>query len=108
MRKKMFKIGIILALFFMIITGCNQNQIKDKIDIIYIDPPYETNLIQDSLKTILEKKIISDEGIIILETDDEKRILKQLEKFEVEVIDDRKYGRANILFVKPNIDLRKG
>lgn len=33
MRKKMFKIGIILALFFMIITGCNQNQIKDKIDI---------------------------------------------------------------------------
>lgn len=33
MRKKMFKIGIILALFFMIITGCNQNQIKDKLDI---------------------------------------------------------------------------
>lgn len=33
MRKKMFKIGIILDLFFMIITGCNQNQIKDKIDI---------------------------------------------------------------------------
>ena len=34
MRKKIFKIGIILAIFFMIITGCAQNQTKNKVEII--------------------------------------------------------------------------
>ena len=33
MRKKMFKIGIILALFFMIITGCAQKEMNDKVEI---------------------------------------------------------------------------
>lgn len=32
MRKKMFKIGIVIASFFMIITGCTQNQINDKVE----------------------------------------------------------------------------
>ena len=83
-------------------------KIKDIIDVVYIDPPYETNLIYDSLKLILEKKIINEQTTIILETDDEKRILKELEKLPIEIKDNRKYGRANILFAKYNIDLRKG
>ena len=33
MKKKMFKIGIMVALFLMIITGCNQKQLKDKVEI---------------------------------------------------------------------------
>ena len=37
---------------------------------------------------------------IIIETDDEKRILKQIEKMDVEITDRRKYGRATIIFLK--------
>ena len=36
----------------------------------------------------------------IIETDDEKRILKQIENKNVEVVDKRKYGRATIIFLK--------
>lgn len=33
MKKKMFKIGIMVALFLVIITGCTQSQMKDKVAI---------------------------------------------------------------------------
>ena len=78
---------------------CIEKVSKEKFDIIYIDPPYETNFIEKSLEKIIEKNIIQENGIIILETDDEKRIKKEIEKINVEIIDERKYGRANIIFL---------
>ena len=39
------------------------------------------------------------ESLIIIETDDEQRILKEIEKIEVKIIDKRKYGRATIIFL---------
>ena len=78
---------------------CIEKVSKEKFDIIYIDPPYETNFIEKSLEKIIEKNIIQENGIIILETDDEKRIKKEIEKINVVIIDERKYGRANIIFL---------
>ena len=76
-------------------------------DIIYLDPPYETDYIIKSLKKVIELEIIAQDGTIILETDDEQRILKEIEKTEVNVVDKRKYGRATIIFLKLGIP-RKG
>ena len=81
---------------------CIEKVSKEKFDIIYIDPPYETNFIEKSLEKIIEKNIIQENGIIILETDDEKRIKKEIEKINVAIIDERKYGRANIIFLSKN------
>ena len=78
---------------------CIEKVSKEKFEIIYIDPPYETNFIEKSLEKIIEKNIIQENGIIILETDDEKRIKKEIEKINVAIIDERKYGRANIIFL---------
>lgn len=72
----------------------------EKIDIAYIDPPYKTDYIYESLKIIIEKDILNEDGLIIVETDEEKRILKQIENLEFEVIDQRKYGRAHLIFLK--------
>ena len=46
-------------------------------------------------------------GIMILETDDEQRILREIESEEVRIVDKRKYGRATIIFLKLGIP-RKG
>lgn len=78
---------------------CIEKVSKEKFDIIYIDPPYETNFIEKSLEKIIKTNIIQENGIIILETDDEKRIKKEIEKIDVTIIDERKYGRANIIFL---------
>lgn len=74
-----------------------QNQ---KFDIIYIDPPYATDFIKISLEKIIEYELVNENTQIIVETDDETRILNQIEKMDVEITDKRKYGRATIIFLK--------
>lgn len=72
----------------------------EQIDIVYIDPPYKTDYIFESLKIIIENNILKDDGLIILETDEQDRILKHIDKLKLEVIDQRKYGRAYLIFLK--------
>lgn len=76
------------------------NRIKEEVDIIYIDPPYQTDYILKSLEMLEKSKIIKKETKIILETDNEQRIIKQIEKLKFEIIDKRKYGIAHIIFLK--------
>lgn len=71
-----------------------------KFDLIYIDPPYKTDYIERALNKIIENNMINENTKIILETDDEARILKQLEKIDIKIVDKRKYGRATIIFLK--------
>ena len=75
-------------------------QINEKIDIIYIDPPYETNFAYEALKIILEKELIKQESIVIIETDREEEIEKQLEDLSIEVVSKRKYGRVHLIFLQ--------
>lgn len=76
-------------------------KVKDqKFNIIYLDPPYATDYILKSLKKIIEFRIITKESIIIIETDDEQKVLKEIENMEIKIVDKRKYGRATIIFLK--------
>ena len=43
--------------------------------------------------------MIDEESIIAIETDQEKRIKEQLKKLEIEIMDERKYGRAHLIFL---------
>lgn len=82
-----------------------KTKIKEKPNIIFIDPPYQTNFAYQSIKIILEKKLINEDSIIIIETDQEKMVKEQLTKLEIEIIDERKYGRAHLIFLNQK---RKG
>ena len=77
-----------------------KNKITEKLDIIYIDPTYDSDFIFLSLKEILERKLIDENSLVIVETDQKGRILKQIENLKIEITDERKYGRANIIFLK--------
>lgn len=72
-------------------------------DIIYIDPPYATNLVKESVVEILENEYLKDSGIIIIETDEEERIYKELneiDKEKIDIYDKRKYGRVVLIFLR--------
>ena len=73
---------------------------NDKYDLIFLDPPYETNFISKSAELIIEKKLLNDDGIIIAETDQEERVIKELENIKIEIYDIRKYGRAKLIFMR--------
>ena len=72
---------------------------KVKADIAYIDPPYNSNYAIQTVKMLIEKDLLKEESIIIIETDNEERILNDLENINVKLTDKRKYGRAHILFL---------
>ncbi len=79
---------------------CIEKVKNDKFDIIYLDPPYNTDYIMKSLNKILDLELMNSNGLIILETDDEKRILEDIKNIKVKIVDKRKYGRATIIFLK--------
>lgn len=70
-----------------------------KFDIIFLDPPYELNISKEAIKLILELGLLNEDGIIIIESDEKDREIKNLENLNVEVYDSRKYGRANLIFL---------
>lgn len=78
---------------------CIEKEKNQKFDLIYLDPPYNTNYIAKSLKKIITLNLIEENGIVIIETDDEKRILEEIKNLDVEITDKRKYGRASIIFL---------
>ncbi len=73
--------------------------LKDKFDLIFIDPPYKKDIAVDAVKKIIEQDLLTNNGIIILETDNEQRELEQLKRIDVNIYDLRKYGRIKLIFL---------
>jgi len=74
------------------------NNLKDKFDIVFLDPPYNTDFVINAISKILDKNLLSDDGIVIVETDKEEKIIAGITKMQV--YDIRKYGRAKLVFLK--------
>ena len=73
---------------------------KKSFDIIFLDPPYKSNLVIESINNIINYELLKNDGIIIVETDDKEKIdeIKQLKK--IEVYDERKYGTVLVIFIR--------
>ena len=76
-----------------------KRKIKDKPTITYIDPPYKTDYAYKALEIMEKQNLIDENSIIIIETDEEKRIIEQLKNINIEIKDIRKYGRAYLIFL---------
>ena len=74
-------------------------KLKEKPDITYIDPPYNTDFAYQSVKLMIENDLIDENSMIIIETDEEKRVAEQLKDMDIEITDTRKYGRAYLIFL---------
>ena len=48
----------------------NYKPTGESFDIIFLDPPYNKGLIEPVLEHIVKQKLLSDDGIIVLESDD--------------------------------------
>ena len=74
------------------------NYLKDKkIDLIFLDPPYKTDYIEQSIKLIDEYNILSEDGLIICENDSLDKIVYPN---NYEVVKDRKYGDKWVVILR--------
>ena len=78
------------------------NTINQQFDLIFIDPPYKLDIAVKSIQLILEKDLLSKEGILVLETDDENRELLEIKElnYDIKIIDVRTYGRVKLIFLE--------
>ena len=82
-------------------TNC-LNRLKNKnikFDIIFLDPPYKADFAVKALMQILKLDLLQDDGIVVIETDEEERELKELEQIDICINNIRKYGRVKLMFL---------
>ena len=70
-----------------------------KFNLIFLDPPYETENIEIAISQILELDLLAEDGLIIAETDREE-IIKKIENIDISIEDIRHYGRVILIFLK--------
>lgn len=87
-----------ITLYNMDFEKCIQTKLKEKFDIIYLDPPYKTDYAYKATKLLLEQNLITSKTLIILETDIEQIVENQFEKLDLKEINKKNYGRACLLF----------
>ena len=78
-----------------ILNNFNFNSLNQKFDIIFLDPPYKEKKLLMILNEIIESKILSSKGIIIIH-----RHKKELDEFpkNLKIIEEKKYGISKIIF----------
>ena len=69
-----------------------------KFDIIFLDPPYKFNLINDCLNKIYEYNLLNKDGIIVCEYESE-----DINTDNFELIKEKNYGSKNIQIYKCKI-----
>lgn len=75
-------------------------KINKKFDIIFIDPPYKLDIAVKAINLIEEYNLLKEDGIIILETDEEERELTEIDNNKnINIKDLRRYGRVKLIFL---------
>ena len=81
----------VLAIDFSKINGCY--------DLIFLDPPYQSNLLEKALQLIKDKQLLTLGGLIICESEKEKMCYNGYE-----IIKEKKYGRKKIIIITKEVD----
>ena len=78
-----------------ILNNFEFKSLKLRYDIIFLDPPYKEKALKNILNTIIENKILKDNGVIIIH-----RHKKEIDEFpkNFQLIDEKKYGISKIIF----------
>lgn len=70
---------------------------NNKLDLIFLDPPYKTNYIEEAIELIDEYDLLNDDGLIICESSDLDKIVYS-NKFKS--IKDKRYGDKWVVILK--------
>ena len=76
-------------------------KLKDKFDLIFLDPPYKDKNLINILTNIYKNKILNNNGLIIMHRHKQENDL--LPDF-LSIVEEKKYGITKILFLTINLD----
>jgi len=70
----------------------------ERFDVIFADPPYERNLIGETLRLVRAQALMSQEGILVVQHSTREEIPARREGYQVE--DSRRYGETALSFLR--------
>ena len=71
--------------------------VNERFDLIFIDPPYKSNFVEESLELIFENAILNTDGLIVIETDETQKIQELLDsKSYINILKTKNYGRVSL------------
>ena len=73
---------------------------KNTFDIIYSDPPYKTDLNNKVLEILSRKKLLKNDGWLILECSKEEDFSSDMENYSFELIKEKIYGDTKVLYLQ--------
>lgn len=73
-------------------------KLKWKFDLVFLDPPYKSNLGEKTISLIMEKKLLSDEGWIIIEH--HHKNFPHYPEDILELFKQKSYGETRLSFFK--------
>ncbi|MNT69235.1 hypothetical protein D3C72_2075420 [compost metagenome] len=54
---------------------------------------------EKSLEILQESGLLKKDSLLIIETDEKDKIKNSIEVLNYDIVDERKYGRANLIFL---------
>ncbi|MDD3051762.1 MAG: 16S rRNA (guanine(966)-N(2))-methyltransferase RsmD [Candidatus Cloacimonetes bacterium] len=70
---------------------------QDKFDLIFMDPPYQKGLINDTISLIFERNLLAEDGVLIIECSEKDAIS---EYFNSYIVNEKHHGQTAIYFLK--------
>ena len=80
-----------------VIKTLKSQNLPNKFDIIFLDPPYKNKYLREILLNIFDKKLLKPDGILIIHRH-KNSYDKFIENFEI--LEEKKYGISKIIFGK--------
>lgn len=74
------------------------NSLREKVDVIFLDPPYSENLMEQAMEAIAEADLLNDYGIICCETGKHDEMPEDISGFEM--FKEKKYGNTMLKFYR--------
>lgn len=81
---------------FNALKATENNKIKDKFDIIFLDPPYDKNLAEQTLSKLSSGEYLDEDGVIIVEERAKTLLPKNIKNLRLK--DIRQYGDTGFWF----------
>lgn len=78
------------------------NRCEKKFDLIFMDPPYNKDLINDTIEKIIDNELLTKNGYIVIEHSTREKLL---EKWDVMTTYNKNYG-SSVITVLANENLR--
>ena len=72
------------------------SSLRAPFELIFVDPPYDKNLVNPTLRAIVKENLLAAEGIVIVEHSPREKIGADA---GLRVVDERKYGQTLVSFL---------